>query len=64
MRHTLDIEAAILTQERGQEMLAWSTTTMIGRSMGIDVAWGDTSKFAISITQYRNKVESILCREL
>ena len=32
--------------------------TMIGRSMGIDVAWGDTSKFAIVITQYRNnKIE-------
>ena len=31
---------------------------MVGRSMGIDVAWGDTSKFAIVITQYRNnKVE-------
>jgi len=28
---------------------------MIGRSMGIDVAWGDTSKFAIVITQYRNR---------
>ena len=26
--------------------------------MGIDVAWGDTAKFAIVITQYRNnKVE-------
>ena len=34
------------------------TRTMIGRSMDIDVAWGDTSKFAIAITQYRNnKVE-------
>lgn len=31
---------------------------MIGRSMGIDVAWGDTSKFVIVITQYRNdKIE-------
>ena len=39
-------------------MLNWSTSTMVGRSMGIDVAWGDTSKFAIVITQYRNnKVE-------
>jgi hypothetical protein len=56
--HTLDTEAAIVTQQQGQEMLDWSTTMMIGRSMGIDVAWGDTSKFAISITQYRNnKVE-------
>jgi hypothetical protein len=52
--HTLDIEAAIVTQQQGQEMLDWSTSTMIGRSMGIDVAWGDTSKFAIVITQYRN----------
>ena len=39
-------------------MLDWSKGPMIGRSMGIDVAWGDTSKFAIVITQYRNnKVE-------
>ena len=39
-------------------MMDWSTSEMIGRSMGIDVAWGDTSKFAIVITQYRNnKVE-------
>ena len=31
----------------------------MGRSMGIDVAWGDTSKFAIVITQFRNrKVEA------
>ena len=31
---------------------------MIGRSMGIDVAWGSTSRFAIMITQFRNnKVE-------
>jgi hypothetical protein len=52
--HTLDIEAAIVTQEQGQEMLDWSTSTMVGRSMGIDVAWGDTSKFSIVITQYRN----------
>ena len=37
---------------------------MIGRSMGIDVAWGDTSKFAISITQYRNNVEVFYAEEL
>ena len=56
--HILDIEAAICTQKEGQEMMDWSTSTMIGRSMGIDVAWGDTSKFGIVITQYRNnKVE-------
>jgi hypothetical protein len=52
--HTLDIEAAICTKEEGQEMLDWSTSTIVGRSMAIDVAWGDTSKFAIVITQYRN----------
>ena len=56
--HTLDIEAAICRQQEGREMIDWSTSTMVGRSMGIDVAWGDTSKFAIVITQYRNnKVE-------
>jgi hypothetical protein len=56
--HTLDIEAALVTKQQGQEMLDWSTSTMLGRSMGIDVAWGDTSKFAIVITQKRNnKVE-------
>ena len=33
--------------------------------MGIDVAWGDTSKFAIVITQYRNnKVEVFYAEEL
>ena len=36
-------------------MIDWSTSMMIGRSMGIDVAWGDTSKFAIVITQHRNR---------
>ena len=53
--HTLDIEAAICTQQEGQEMMDWSTSVLIGRSMGIDVAWGDTSKFAILITQFRNR---------
>ena len=56
--HTLDIEAAICTQKEGQEMMDWSTSMVIGRSMGIDVAWGETSKFAIVITQFRcRKVE-------
>ncbi len=53
--HTLDIEAAICTQQEGKEMMDWSTSMMIGRSMGIDAAWGDTSKFAIVITQHRNR---------
>jgi hypothetical protein len=53
--HTLDIEAAICTQQEGYEMLDQSTSTMLGRSMGIDVACGGTSKFAIVITQYRNR---------
>lgn len=52
--HTLGIEASICTLQEGQEMMDWSTSEMIGRSMGIDVAWGDTSKFAIVMTQYRN----------
>ena len=41
----------------------WSTSTMVGRSMGIDVAWGDTSKFAIVITQYRNKKVEVFYAE-
>jgi hypothetical protein len=45
--HTLDIEAAICTQQEGQEMMDWSTSTMIGRSMGIDVAWGILSFFSV-----------------
>ena len=53
--HALDIEAAICTHKEGQEMLDWSTSTMIGRSMGIDAAWGDTSKFAIVITQHKTE---------
>jgi predicted component of viral defense system (DUF524 family) len=36
---------------------------MIGRSMGIDVAWGDTSKLAIVITQYRNKKVEVFYAE-
>ena len=32
--HTLDIEAAICTQEEGKEMMDWSTSHMIGRSNG------------------------------
>ena len=41
----------------------WSTSTMVGRSMGIDVAWGDTSKFAIVITQYRNRKVEVFYAE-
>ena len=61
--HTLDIEAAICTQQEGREMMDWSTSTMVGRSMGIDVAWGDTSKFAIVITQYRNRKVEVFYAE-
>jgi hypothetical protein len=61
--HTLDIEAAICTQQEGKEMLDWSTSTMIPRSMGIDVAWGDTSKFAIVISQYRNNKAEVFYAE-
>ena len=60
--HTLDIEAAICTGQEGKEMIDWSTSMLIGRSMGIDVAWGETSKFAIVITQFRNRrVEVFYC---
>ena len=46
-------------------MMDWSTSTMVGRSMGIDVAWGDTSKFAIRYYSIqKQKGGSILCREL
>ena len=61
--HTLDIEAAICTQQEGQEMMDWSTSMVIGRSMGIDVAWGDTSKFAIVITQHRNRKVEVFYAE-
>ena len=54
--HTLDIEAAICTQEEGLEMMNWCTSEMIGRSMRINVAWGDTTKFAFVITQHRNRM--------
>ena len=47
----------------GQEMMDWSTSTMVGRSMGIDVAWGDTSKIAIVITQYRNRKVEVFYAE-
>ena len=61
--HTLDIEAAICTQHEGQEMMNWSTSIMVGRSMGIDVAWGSTSKFAIVITQHRNRKVEVFYAE-
>ena len=61
--HTLDIEAAICTQQEGKEMMDWSTSIMVGRSMGIDVAWGDTSKFAIVITQHRNRKVEVIYAE-
>ena len=61
--HTLDIEAAICTQQEGQEMINWSTSIMVGRSMGIDVAWGSTSKFAIVITQHRNRKVEVFYAE-
>ena len=61
--HALDIVAAICTQQEGQEMMNWSTSMMIGRSMGIDVAWGDTSKFAIVITQFRNRKVEVFYAE-
>jgi hypothetical protein len=44
-------------------MMEWSTSEMIGRSMGIEVAWGDTSKFTIVITQYRNNNVEIFYAE-
>ena len=58
--HTLDIEAATVGQDNSEAdaMLAESTSTFYGRSMGIDPAWGSGSDFAIVISQYRNnKVE-------
>jgi hypothetical protein len=61
--HTLDIETAICTEQEGKEMEHWSTSHMIGRSMGIDVAWGDTSKFAIVITQHRNRKVEVFYAE-
>lgn len=61
--HALDIEAAKGTQQEGQEMMNWSTSTMVGRSMGIDVAWGDTSKFAIVITRHRNREVEVFYAE-
>ena len=61
--HTLDIEAAICTQKEGQVIMDWSTSIMVGRSMGIDVAWGETSKFAIVITQHRNRKVEVFYAE-
>jgi hypothetical protein len=57
--HIRDIEAAIVSDpQEANDMLAASTSTYYGRSMGIDPAWGTDSQFAIVITQYRNnKVE-------
>ena len=48
---------------RIRSLMNWSTSIMIGRSMGIDVAWGNTSKFAIVITQYRNRKVEVFYAE-
>lgn len=56
--HIRDIEASVVDGAEAADMLAASTSTFYGRSMGIDPAWGTDSQFAIVITQYRNnKVE-------
>ena len=44
-------------------MMNWSTSEMIGRSMEIDVAWGEISKFAIVITQHRNRKVEVFYAE-
>ena len=44
-------------------MMDLSTSNMIGRSMGIDVAWGSTSYFAIVITQYRDRKVEVFYAE-
>ena len=61
--HTLDIEAAICTQQEGKEMMDWSTNMMIGRSMGIDVH-GEILK--VCYRHYpiqKQKGRSFLCRK-
>jgi hypothetical protein len=49
--------------EEDQEMLDCLTTTMVGRSMGIDITWSDTMKFAVVITQYRNRNTEVFYTE-
>jgi hypothetical protein len=44
-------------------MMEWSTNTMVGRSMGIDVAWSNSSKFATVTTQYRNRMVEVFYAE-
>ena len=36
---------------------------MVGRSIGIDVAWGRTSNFAIVVTQYRDRKVEVFYAE-
>ena len=57
------LKAAICTQQEGKEMMDLSMSMMIGRSMGVDVAWGDSSKFAIVITQFRNRKVEVFYAE-
>ena len=61
--HTLDIEGSNMhaAGRPGNDELVHKM--MVGRSMGIDVAWGDTSKFAIVITQFRNRKVEVFYAE-
>lgn len=52
--HTQDINLSTALEAEALEILQWSTSTMVGRSMGIDPGWGTDSEFGICITQKRN----------
>jgi hypothetical protein len=56
--HTQDIDLSTAMEREAMEMMDWSTSTMIGRSMGIDPGYSIESEFGIVITQKRNnKIE-------
>jgi hypothetical protein len=52
--HTHDIDLSTAMEEEALEIMDWSTSAMVGRSMGIDPGWGTASEFGIVITQKRN----------
>lgn len=61
--HVNDIDAALAPLEEAREIMEWSTSAMLGRSMGLDPAWGSDSDFGIVITQKRNNKAEVFHAE-
>jgi hypothetical protein len=63
--HPHDITMSTALEQEALEIMDWSASTMVGRSMGIDPGWGTESEFGIAITQKRNnRIEVFHCESL